>query len=405
MRKVTLLAVIAALSVCVESSAQESYRVRVDQPAHGSVTVTPAVPADGRVSAGTVLNVKVQVTDSGWAFDSGYWLSTDKDMFYPTYKESMKQEFQVTVYNDMSIGASIIESSRFEGYRTIEDVVYAKPGVKPLKYDVFIPDGARNLPCIVIIHGGGWSSNDENIMRGLARELIKDGKFVVVSIDYRWIGTRDGDATANTMNQLIEDCYGAILHIRQHAKEYGINPKRIGVTGDSAGGHLSACMIDLVDLIGDGGFGVKDGVFEFKPTYMPKGMSIKKARKQLTKSIKAAAPSYGVFDLQSLQRFVANLDPAGQNAITPDANVPQAAKRKAPQFFVLGTQDRTVQRAPMEKYVESLKAAGQRAELHIVDGASHAFFDWKPDQGTKNTFARFGVPYAEKMKQFFEETL
>ena len=91
MRKVTLLAVMAALAVCVESSAQESYRVRVEQPAHGSVTVTPAVPADGRVSAGTVLNVKVQVTDSGWAFDSGYWLSTDRDMFYPTYKESMKQ--------------------------------------------------------------------------------------------------------------------------------------------------------------------------------------------------------------------------------------------------------------------------------------------------------------------------
>ena len=55
--------------------------------------------------------------------------------------------------------------------------------------------------------------------------------------------------------------------------------------------------------------------------------------------------------------------------------------------------------------MESLKAAGQRAELHIVDGASHAFFDWKPDQGTKNTFVRYGVPYAQKMKQFFEETL
>ena len=405
MRKNRSLVVMAALAVCVASAAQESYRVRVEQPAHGSVTVTPAVPADGRMQNGSVLNVKVEVTDPGWSFESGYWLSTDRGMFYPTYKESMKNEFQVKVDNDMSIGASIIESSRYEGYRTVEDVVYAQPGVKPLKYDVFIPDGAKNLPCIVIIHGGGWSSNDENIMRGLARELIKGGKFVVASIDYRWIGDRDGDPIPNTMNQLIEDCYGAILHIREHASEYGINPKRIGVTGDSAGGHLSACMIDLVDLIGDGGFGVKDGVFEFKPTYMPKGMSVKKARKQLAKSIKAAAPSYGVFDLQSLQRFVSDLNPAGQNAITPDANVPQASQRKAPQFFVLGSQDRTVQRAPMEKYVESLKAAGQRAELLIVDGASHAFFDWKPDQGTKNTFARFGVPYAEKMRQFFEETL
>ena len=405
MKRAKTLAFLAALAIFATTSAQESFRVRVDQPAHGSVTVTPAIPEDGRVNAGTVLSVKVTVTDADWVFDSGYWLSTDKGMFYPTYKESMLQDFKVTVNNDMSIGASIIEASRIKGYKTIQDVVFATPGVKPLKYDMFIPDGAKNLPCIVIIHGGGWSSNDENIMRGLARELIKGGKYVVASIDYRWIGDRDGDAKPNTMNQLIEDCYGAILHIREHASEYGINPDRIGVTGDSAGGHLSACMIDLVDLIGDGGFGVKEGVFEFKPTYMPKGMTAKQAREQLTKAIKAAAPSYGVFDLQSLQRFVADLNPNGQQAITPDSNIPQASKRKAPQFFVLGTQDRTVQRAPMEKYVENLKAAGQRAELVIVEGASHAFFDWKPDQGTKNTFARFGVPYAEKMQKFFDETL
>jgi acetyl esterase/lipase len=405
MKAIRLLTLITALTFSATTYAQESYRVRVDQPAHGSVTVTPSIPENGQVKAGTILNVKVSVTDADWVFDSGYWLSQDKDMFYPTYKESMEQNFKVTVDNDMSIGASIMEASRLKGYRTVQDVVYATPGVKPLKYDMFIPDGAKNLPCIVIIHGGGWSSNDENIMRGLARELIKGGKYVVASIDYRWIGTRDGDSKANTMNQLIEDCYGAILHIREHAKEYGIDPDRIGVTGDSAGGHLSACMIDLVDLIGDGGFGIKEGVYEFKPTYMPKGMTVKQARNELTKAIKAAAPSYGVFDLQSLQRFVSDLDQKGKDAITPDSNIPQASKRKAPQFLVIGTQDRTVQRAPMEKYVENLKAAGQIAELLIVEGASHAFFDWKPDQGTKNTFARFGVPYAEKMQKFFDETL
>ena len=41
--------------------------------------------------------------------------------------------------------------------------------------------------------------------------------------------------------------------------------------------------------------------------------------------------------------------------------------------------------------------------LDIVEGASHAFFDWKPDQRTKDTFAKYGVPYAAKMQQFFDE--
>lgn len=387
------LAIIAGIMACTSAMAQDTFKVRVDQPAHGKVTVTPAVPEGGVVKAGTVLNVKVEVTDEGWVFDSGYYLSMSEGMFYPTFKESMVPEFQVTVNSDiMSLGASIMEAERLEGHRTIQDVVYAQPGVKPLKYDVFIPDGAKNLPCIVIIHGGGWSSNTEDIMRGLARELIKGDRYVVASIDYRWIGTRDGDKTANTMNQLIEDCFGAILHIQEHASEYGIDPKKIAVTGDSAGGHLSACMGTLIEKVGD----------KFIPTYMPEGMKVRKARKSLM-AIKAAAPSYGVFDRGSLARFVSGLSEEDQKLVAPNDNIPSVKERAIPQYLVLGTLDRTVGREPMEKYVENLKAAGQKAELVIVEGASHAFFDWKPDQRTKDTFAQYGVPYAADMKRFFDE--
>ena len=397
------LAVLAGITVCSAAMAQDSFKVKVDQPAHGKVTVTPAVPEDGMVKAGTVLNVKVEVTDEGWVFDSGYYLSFSGGMFYPTYKEVMNPEFQVKVEGDiMSLGASIMEAERLQGHRVIQDVVYAQPGVKPLKYDMFIPDGAKNLPCIVIIHGGGWSSNTEDIMRGLARELIKGGKYVVASIDYRWIGQRDGDQTPNTMNQLIEDCFGAILHIQEHAAEYGIDPKRLAVTGDSAGGHLSSSMANLIERVGDGGWGVKPGVYEYLPTYMPKGMSAKKAKKSLL-AIKAAAPSYGVFDRGSLKRFAAGLDEEGQKAIAPNDNIPSVKSRAIPQYLVLGTLDRTVGREPMEKYVENLKAAGQTAELVIIEGAEHAFFDWKPDQRTKATFAKYGVPYAADMMRFFDE--
>ena len=46
------------------------------------------------------------------------------------------------------------------------------------------------------------------------------------------------------------------------------------------------------------------------------------------------------------------------------------------------------------------EAAGQRAEYVQVEGAGHAFFDWKAD-GNKATFARYGVPYAAQMEAFF----
>lgn len=398
-----LIAAIAGMAICTISMAQDTFKVRVDQPAHGKVTVTPEVPEDGIVKAGTVLNVKVEVTDEGWVFDSGYYLSISGGLFYPTYKETMTPEFQVTVNSDiMSIGASIMEDWRLDGHKVIQDVVYAQPGVKSLKYDVFIPDGAKNLPGIVIIHGGGWSSNTEDIMRGLARELIKGGKYVVASIDYRWIGQKDGDAKDNRMNQLIEDCYGAILHIQEHAADYGMDPARLAVTGDSAGGHLSASMATMIERVGDGGWGVKPGVYEYLPTYMPKGMTAKEAQKNLL-AIKAAAPSYGVFDRPNLVRFAKDLDEEGQKAIAPDDNIPAAKERAIPQYLVLGTMDRTVKREPIEKYVENLKAAGHKAELVIVEDASHAFFDWKPDQRTKDTFAKYGVPYAADMMRFFDE--
>ena len=108
---------------------------------------------------------------------------------------------------------------------------------------------------------------------------------------------------------------------------------RLAVTGDSAGGHLSASMATMIERVGDGGWGVKPGVYEYLPTYMPKGMTAKEAQKNLL----------------------------------------------------------------------AIKAAGHKAELVIVEDASHAFFDWKPDQRTKDTFAKYGVPYAADMMRFFDE--
>ena len=131
--------------------------------------------------------------DAGYAFDSGYYSVPGR--WGAMYFESMSNPFTVTVDRDQRVGASFIEAEELKGFRVIQNVVYAQPGVKPLKYDVYTPDGAKKLPCIVIIHGGGWSTNTEDIMRGLARELVKTGQYVVCSIDYRWLGTLDGDET------------------------------------------------------------------------------------------------------------------------------------------------------------------------------------------------------------------
>jgi len=380
------------------------YTVTVVPPVHGKLTLTPALPADGKYAKGTVVTVTT-TPDAGYALDSAWYSVPGR--FGQMYHEGMTRDFKVTIDQDKRIGASFIEDAAVKNLVVTHDVVYAKPGVKPLKYDVFAPKGARNLPVIVIIHGGGWTANDEDIMRGLARELTKGGRFVVASIDYRWAGKADGDATGNTMADLIDDVFGGIAHIMEHAAQYGGDPTRIGVTGDSAGGHLSAVASLMPNMIGSRGFGTTPGVFEYMPSYLPKGKTAEQVRDDMLKAIKAAAPSYGVFGGNLLNPYSDEHkdDQAWKDAIAPLSHIPPATERSVPQFLTRGTRDQLIQDAAVKEFTDALVKQGQRAEYVQVGGASHAFFDWKPDDRTKATFKQYGEYYAAAMKAFFESTL
>ncbi len=377
------------------------YTVAVIDAENGSYTISPEIPADSLVAAGTKLTITATPA-SGYSLDCIYqtfagsmWGTMSYEYFTP--------EATFAVDKDKSIGATFVENSLVENINVTHDVVYAQPGVKPLKYDVFSPKGAENLPCIVIIHGGGWGSNVEDVMRGLARELVKGDQYVVFSIDYRWLNTGDGDEVPNTMNMLIEDVYGAIAHIQEHAAEYGGDATRIAVTGDSAGGHLSASAANMTMSIGDGGFGVTEGVYEFLPTYMPAGKTADQVRDEITSAIQVAAPSYGVFTANMLAGRADTTSQASIDAICPISYVAKLGARKVPQLLLRGTEDGLITNEEVQTYTDALKAAGQTVEYVLVEGAGHAFFDWKPDTRTMSTFAQYGVPYAAKMKSFFDE--
>lgn len=396
---------IAVLNLLLNSQVlgqEQMHTVKLDAITHGMIELEPALPADGKYKPGTVVTVKAK-SDDGYALDSIYFSVPGR--WGAMYHESLTPEFQITIDRDKSIGASFIEADRIAHVDVRNNIVYAKPGKKELKYDVYSPLQAANLPIIVIIHGGGWSTNDEDIMRGLARELTKGGEFVVASIDYRWIGTLDGDETPNTMANLIEDVFGAIVHIQEHATEYGGDPNRIGVTGDSAGGHLSASAAMLIEKIGSRGFGETSGVFEFKPTYLPKGKTAEQARDGLLRSIRAAAPSYGVFAVEALQGFQRGMSEEAAEATAPQSHIPEASARSVPQYLIRGTRDNLISDEAVSSYVAALKAKGQIAIYDQVEGAGHAFFDWKPNQQVKATFTQYGVPYAQKMKDFFRKHL
>ena len=404
LRLKALILVYFASLACAGTLIAQTINTIIDKPVNGTIKLDPALPADGKYPAGTVVTVTAK-PDEGYVPDAVYF--SEKGRWGQMYFESMKPIFKVVIDHEKHIGASFIDKSMVADINVTQDVIFAKPGVKSLKYDVFSPKGAKNLPCIIIIHGGGWTTNTEDIMRGLARELTKDGKFVVFSIDYRWSGKLDGDIKNNTMADIADDVFGAIAHIMEHAKEYGGDPTRIGVTGDSAGGHLSALAATMCNKIGSGGFGKTKGVFEFMPSYIPKNRTVEQIRTEMMASIKAAAPSYGVFGGNLLNHYSddPSADDTWKEAIAPLSNIPNASDRAVPQYFLRGTLDPLIKDDAVKTYVDALVKAGQRVEYVQVGGASHAFFDWKPDSNTKATFAKFGVYYAAEMKTFFSSIL
>jgi triacylglycerol lipase len=90
-------------------------------------------------------------------------------------------------------------------------------------------------PCIFHIHGGGFVSGRSALMEPLHRPLAMELDCVLTSVDYRL-------APETRFPGAIEDCYAALGWVVEHAGELGIDPSRVGVMGESAGGGLAAAL-------------------------------------------------------------------------------------------------------------------------------------------------------------------
>ena len=134
------------------------------------------------------------------------------------------------------------------GVTQLLDLTYAKYGPRKMLADVFLPKGKGPHPGVLIIHGGGWAKGDKMKFRPIGLEMAKRG-YVSMAIEYRLSG--EAHFPAN-----IHDCHAAVRYLRANAKEYKLDPDRIGVVGGSAGGHLAGLLATtskVKTLHGNGG--------------------------------------------------------------------------------------------------------------------------------------------------------
>ena len=240
------------------------------------------------------------------------------------------------------------------GYQ-LKDVVVATYPEEAVKMTVYVPDKPGKYPCILDIHGGGWSARQVEPDKPMMERLAERG-YVTAIIAYRLSTTAKYPAALN-------DCKTAIRTLRANAAEWKIDPDRIGCMGGSAGGHLSgltAMTSGLAEFEGDGPY------------------------KDQSSAVKACIVMAATQDL-----VAANTVKTSQNAVVffgaTCADKPEIYRAASPithvragvppTIFIEGEKDTLkVGRAEM---MEKLKALGIETAVHTLKDAPHPF--WMSD--------------------------
>lgn len=227
--------------------------------------------------------------------------------------------------------------------RVYPNVLFASPGGHDLSMDLYVPDFPKPAPVVIWIFGGSWRIGNKGYHVNL-RDLTKYG-IAVAAIQYRLSNTA-------TYPAQIEDCEAAAQWLRTRGAHYGIDPRQIAASGESAGGHLAALL------------GAIEG----------------KAR------IRAVCALYPPTDLVSLGRQYANPNHASdverllggpiakKLSLAAEASPVNRVRADSPPFLIIHGADDTL--VPVEQSRElhrRLRSLGVESRLEIIPGEPHWF--------------------------------
>lgn len=240
----------------------------------------------------------------------------------------------------------------------LRDVAYADAHAAQ-KLDVYLAKSADPAPVMVFIHGGGWRAGTKKHVPAFLLKANAEGWLAVVSVEYRFTDVAVHPGQVN-------DCSRAIQFVRLHAKEWNIDPKRIGVTGGSAGGHLAAYMAvrdDQADPAAEDPVARQSSRVLFAiPFAGPTDWT-------LLGQIPHGHPAYrqligyvpGTPASEMAEDRIRDVSPV--SFVTPD---------DPPMLIVHGDADQTVPIEHARVLEAALKKAGVAVELDVIEGGTHA---------------------------------
>ena len=248
------------------------------------------------------------------------------------------------------LGVPVQEVARIEN-RTV-------PGpAQPIPIRIYKPVPSGTLPALIYFHGGGWVLGGLDSHDRECRALANLSGCAVIAVDYRL-------APEHPFPAAVEDAYAATRYVAEHAAEFGVDPQRIAIGGDSSGGNLAA----VVTLIAREKRGPKlafqllvyPGV-DFTDDHRPSMIEF----------------AEGHFLTRPLMDYFANhYVPKLEDRRRPDASPLYATDfRGLPPALVI-TAECDLLRDQGELYAQKLREASVPVSLKRYDGMIHPFFSF-----------------------------
>jgi len=282
---------------------------------------------------------------------------------------------------------SAAEAAKPAKWTRQQDIIYGRKFGTALTMDVFTP-AEQNGAAVIVCISGGWVSNHEQIQPAFAITLLNRGYTVFAVVH--------GSQPKFTIPECVEDVNRAVRYIRTHADDFKIDGDKIGITGASAGGHLSL-MLGCAGCEGDPN--AKDPVDRasscvqavacfFPPTdFLNYGQpGIKSLGLEPEHKFKAPF-DFRVYDSQTKTFVPVDLE-TREKIVKEVSPIYHVNEGDAPALIMHGDADDLVPLQQSEIIVEKFKEAGVPAELVVKKGAGHgvwpsmliqdfgAFADW-----------------------------
>jgi acetyl esterase/lipase len=283
----------------------------------------------------------------------------------------MKRFFLLGLAGLLTIFASGVSAQTNTAAKHTEDIIYARKFGTALTLDVFQPE-KPNGAGIISIASGGWYSSHDGIRAANYKVFLDRGYTVFVVVH--------GSQPKFVITEITGDLHRAVRFIRHHAAKYGVDANRLGVTGGSAGGHLSLTLgtqgvkgaADAKDPIDRESSAVQCVACFFPPTdFLNYGQ--------------AGEDAVGVGILKDFKGAF------GPRSETPEGRT-KLGKEISPIYFVTsnlpptliihGDADKLVPIQQAELFVQRAKEAGATAKLVVKEGKAHGWPNLGADLST-----------------------